>query len=293
MGNSVAYVNRRGMLITAKKGFTENPFSVRIDIGRYVAVVWAADDATDAQIREMEPPTHESIEYRRIEESDRRKKIRGQLQDVSNKIREHIRKKLDLETFDQRTELRELSDIIPYVSDPDKNNVNEDDGTSSQPNPQIGVRTIQTGKGIMQADEVEERDDGETKSLGGKGGGGGGPLGGPSPPKTKKTASNMKNVRVVRHGAGKLRVAFDAKTGASKFVIKPAGEEYKDEAPIPVAAAAGVSGTGEVEMLDKNTIRVNAKPGSRVVLDVSPDGLSEYTAYSISEYRARRRKTSK
>ncbi len=281
------------MLITAKKGFTENPFSVRIDIGRYVAVVWAADDDTDARIREMEPPTHESIEYRRIEESDRRKKISGRLQDVSNEIREHIRKKLDLETFDQRMELRELSDIIPYVSDPDKDNKNEDDGTSSQPNQQIGVRTIQTGKGIMQADEVEEGSDEETKPSDGKGGGGGRPPDDPPPPKTKKTASNMKNVRVVRHGAGKLRVAFDTKTGASKFVIKPAGEEYKDEAPITVAATAGVSGTGEVEILDKNTIRVNAKPCSRVVLDVSPDGLSEYTGYTILEYRARRRKISK
>ena len=288
MGNQVAYINRRGMLITAEKSFSKNPFSARIDIGRYVAVVWPADDATGARIREMEPPTHESIEYKRIGEPDRRKKTRDQLQDVSGRIRDHIRKRLDLETFGKKTELRELSDIIPYVSDPDMDNTDGDGKARDQLNATIEVRNIRTGKGIVQADEVEEEGDGDggTKQPGGKGGGS---RGDPSHPNTRKAVSNMRNVRVVLHGGGKtLRVAFDAKTGASKFVIKPAGEEYKDEPPIMVTAAKGVSGARSVEVLDKTTVRVNAEPASRVVLDVFPGELSEYTGYAIREYRTRR-----
>lgn len=289
MDNRVAYVNRRGMLITAERGFSRNPFGARTDMGKYVAIVWAADDATDVMVREMEPPTHESIEYKRIEDPDKRKKIVEQLHDVSDKIRNHIRRKLDRETFEQKTELRELSDIIPYVLDPDKDNDGDDDdySTSSRLRQSIEIRKIRTGIGVIRADEPEEEGGGGTKPGGGKGGKGG-KTPNDSTPKTKKTVSNMRNIRVVRHGDDALRVAFDTKTGANKFVIKPVGEEYKDESPIAVTAAGGVSGAKSVEMLDKNTIRVNAEPDSRVVLDVSPDGLSEYTGYTILEYRARR-----
>ena len=291
MDNRVAYVNRRGMLITTERSFSKNPFGARFDMGKYVAVVWAADDATDAMIRDMEPPTHESIEYKRIEEPDRRQKIRNHLQDVSDKIRNHIKQKLDFETFDQKTELSELSDIIPYVSDPDKDNTNDDDKTSSSMDQPINVRTVRTGDGTPQASGTEEEDDDDdAEQTGGKGGKGGGKTPGDHTHATnKKTTSNMANIRVVRHGGGNaLRVAFDTKTGANKFVIKPAGEEYKDEPPIVITSAQNVSGARSVEVLDKNTTRVDAEPNSRVVLDVTPSRLSEYTAYTILEYRARR-----
>ena len=295
MENRVAYVNRHGMLITVDRSFGRNPFSARIDMGRYVAVVRAADDATDTMVREMEPPTHESIEYKRIEDPARRKRTAEQLQDISDKIRAHIRRKLDLETFDQKTELEELSDIIPYVSYPDDDRSRgDDDRAGSHQNQTIETRTIRTGTGTVRAEEEEEatggegsNDDDDGTAPGGVGGDSGkAPDGRVS--KARKTASNMDDIRVVRHDDGALRVMFDAKTGASKFVIKPVGEEYKDEPPIPVAAAGGVSGAKSVEVLDENTIRVNAEPGSRVVLDVSPDGLPGYTAYTILEYRARR-----
>lgn len=273
------------MLITAEKGFNRNPFGAGIDAGKYVAVVWAADDDTDMMVREMEPPTHESIEYKRIEDQDRRKSVMKQLQDVSAKIRKHIRERLDLETFEQKTELSELSDIIPYVSDPGKDN-KDDDKTSSQLRQPIGDHKIRAGTGAVKSEEQEGDGDGTGRKddKGGKGGKGG------TPPydRTKKTVSNMKNVRVVRHGDNNMRVAFDTKTGASKFMIKPVGEEHKDEPPIAIASAGGVSGAKSVEVLGEYTIRVNSKPGSRVVLDVSPDALHEYTAYTILEYRARR-----
>ena len=289
MDNRVVYVNRRGMLITDEKRFSKNPFSAQFDMGRYVAVIWAADDTTDAVIRDMEPPTHESIEYKRIEEPDKREKIRKQLREVSEKIRDHIKQKLDLETFDQRTELRELSDIIPYVSDPDKNNMNDDDKIGSSTNSPIIVRTVQTGDGTPQVSGTEEEDD-DAESTGGKDGKGGDKKRGEHMHATnKKTTSNMANIRVVRHGGGDaLRVAFDTKTGANKFVIKSAGEEYKNEPPIEITGVQNVSGARFIEVLDKYTTRVNAEPNSRVVLDVSPNKMSEYTAYTILEYRARR-----
>ena len=294
MDNSVAYVNSRGMLITAEKTFKRNPFGAGIDTGKYVAVVWAADDATDVMVREMEPPTHESIEYKRIEDRDRRRAVVKQLQDVSAKIRKHIRKRLDLETFEQKTELRELADIIPYVSDPDEDNEEEDDSSKMhQLNQQIGAHKIRAGTGAVSAKELEDDGDGDGEGGGEGTGGSGGSGGGGKPPddstsNTRKIVSNMRNVRVVRHGDSGMRVAFDTKTGASKFVIKPVGEEYKNEQPIAIASAGGVSGAKSVEVLGKNTIRVNSEPGSRVVLDVSPGGLREYTAYTILEYRARR-----
>lgn len=279
------------MLITAERAFSRNPFDVGINVGKYVAVVWAADDATDVMVREMEPPTHESIEYKRIEDPNRRKAVMRQLQDVSAKIRKHIRERLDLETFEQKTELRELSDIIPYVSDPDKDN-EDDDKTSSQLTQPIGVHKIRAGTGAVNAEESEDEEDGDGDGDGTGGKDGKGGVSGKRPDdrvsNTRKTVSNMRNVRIVRHGGNAMRVAFDAKTGASKFVIKPVGEEYKDEPPITIMSAGSVSGAKSVEVLDENTIRVNSRPDSRVVLDVSPEALDEYTAYTILEYRARR-----
>lgn len=292
MKNRVAYVNRHGMLITDSKSFSKNPFGVNINMGKYVAVVWAADDTTDAMVREMEPPTHESIEYKRIEDQVRRDRIAKQLQDISDKISHHIRRKLDLETFDQKTELNELSDIIPYVSDPEDDNIHGDDNKAgSHQNQTIETRTIRTGIGTVRAEEDEttggESDDDDGDNINSGGGADSKPPDG-STLNTRKTTSNMDNIRVVRHGGGSLRVAFDTKTGANKFVIKPVGEESKDEPPITVTAAGGVSGASSVKVLDENTIRVNAEPGSRVILDVSPDKLPEYASYTILEYRARR-----
>ena len=295
MKNRVAYINRRGMLITDEKRFSKNPFYPNIEMGKYVAVVCASNDATDARIREMEPPTHESIEYKRIEEQDKRQKIKEVFENVSNQIRDQIMKKLDLDKYDQTTELDELSDIIPFVADPNHNEINDKDEKSNTPKSQIGVQKKRRNNDTLQIANGGEEDIEVPPHVRSINGGGGGPGKG----KTKKiTTSNMKDVRVIRYDNGAsanvqdgttLRVAFHTNSGANKFVIIPIGEEYKKEPPIKITAVAGVSSAHSVKVQKDNVLRVISEPGSRVILNITSKDLPECSAYTIVEYEARRR----
>ena len=95
--NRVAYVNRRGMLITEEKTFKKNPFHVRLGgIGRFAAVIRAADDKTDERVRRMEPPTHETIEYWRLSDRAERNTTKSDLADIAKNIADHIKEKLNI-----------------------------------------------------------------------------------------------------------------------------------------------------------------------------------------------------
>ena len=142
MENRVAYINRRGMLVTSERTFNKNPFRTRIEIGKYVAVVWAADDKTDARVRSMEPPTHESIECKRIMDHDEYTTTKKELEEISDQIRNCIKNALNLDESKQRTELTELADIIPYVSDPNKDNNDDDNDKHKKLDEAIPIKKI-------------------------------------------------------------------------------------------------------------------------------------------------------
>lgn len=290
MENRVAYINRHGMLVTSEKMQYKNPFSARIEIGKYVAVVWAADDATDARVRVMEPPTHESIEYKRIMDPDERERTKKDLDKIANDIRVHIRRELNLDASRQRTALTELSNIIPYISDPNKDN-NENSNTEyKKQNETISIKKIHHKGGITSVNRTE--DDVGSSDMPGTGSGAGSGKNKPGTnKKDKKGASivNMDNVRVVRHDNA-IRVAFNSKTGTNKFVIYPAGEEEQDEERIQIAHANDVSTVAESIAVHDNMITVNTRKGTRVVLDVPLEESSQYTGYSIVEYQTRRKK---
>ena len=112
--NTIAYINRKGMMITDEKQTKKNPFHPRInsDMGRFFAVLRAADDKTDALIRRMEPPTHEAIEYERISDDGITK---AALANIRKSIDSYIRKRLGAASTEQKTVLNELSDILPFV----------------------------------------------------------------------------------------------------------------------------------------------------------------------------------
>ena len=290
MENRVAYINRRGMLVTSEKMPYKNPFSARIEIGKYVAVIWAADDKTDERVRVMEPPTHETIEYKRIMDPDERERTKTELEKIADKIREHIRKELNLDATRQSTALTELSNIIPYISDPNKDNNENSNAEYKKQNETIPIKKIHHKGGITSVSRTE--DDGDNSDMPGTGSGAGSGKNKSDNNKTdRKGASivNMDNVRVVRHG-NVIRVAFNSKTGANKFVIYPAGEEEQDEERIKIAHANDVSTVAESITVRDDAIMVNASKGTRVVLDVPLEESSQYTGYSIVEYQTRRKK---
>ena len=276
MENRVAYINSRGMLITIEKTFKDNPFYARIEIGKYVAVVWAADDATEKKIREMEPPTHKLINYKRVGADDQ-KRVKKELDELNDKIVLHIKKKLDIDDVDDSGNISELAPIIPFEAESNKDN---NDSKGSKKPGTIKVTTSTPTNSITISDSKDSTDGHESGKKSGTG-------------YDKKTRikiaakTNMKNIRVTRHDEN-LRVAFDSITGINKFVLCPAGEENLVESAITVKRITNVDGVNEVA-LKEGTITVNSDAGKRVILDIPLDDSLQYTGYSITEYRTRRK----
>lgn len=289
MKNRIAYINRRGMLVTDEKSFIKNPFYSSISSGKYVAVVWAADDNTDACVRVMEPPTHESIEYKRIDHG-RQSRVKEQLTKISQTIGGHIREKMGINPDHQSINLEEFCDIIPMMSDQQNDKPGNDRIMKPNENMEVKKKPIQgrisrfsnydSNDDDDDAKNDDDDDDDNDKNKE------------PNKPKPKPkrlTKSNIKNPRIILQ-ANVLRVAFDTITGTNKFEICPVGEEVMKEEPIKVSLEPNSKNNrlAKETTINDNIITVNSTGGSRVLLDLSVDKSLQYTGYTIIEYRTRR-----
>ena len=112
-GNRCMYVNKRGMLITDEASSRRNPFHAsRQSHGSFLVLVRASDDATEKQMRAMEPPSHEEIRISRSPEHE------SALRDVRRQIQSRIKDILFADSDeDDVTELSDLADILPIKRD--------------------------------------------------------------------------------------------------------------------------------------------------------------------------------
>ena len=284
--NTMAYVNRRGMLVTDAKQSGKNPFHTTLGVGwaSYAAVVRAADDKTDAKIRRMEPPTHRAIEHSRIRDPEERYTTRTQL----GEIREQIAKMIDEEIrrgVDDELNLSELADIMPmdegegtkkgHAQNTEAKELSHRELAPTRPK---GKRVEPTGGDGQGSDEA-----------GGAGNGGGGdgtpPTGGGGGAKNRPRDSSFGRIRVMRN-RGKLRVSLTPKKDAGKirFIIKPAGEDQKRERVIRVAGAEIVSPREASIGVSGNSVAVGPTNGSRIVVDLAVGQDHGYTGYEIVEF---------
>ena len=111
--NHCMYVNKKGMLITGEKSTRRNPFHVsRQSHGSFLVLVKSSDDATEKQMRTMEPPSHAEINTSRSPEH------KQALHDVRKQIESRIREILFADSDqDDATELTDLADILPIKRD--------------------------------------------------------------------------------------------------------------------------------------------------------------------------------
>ena len=287
MGNRVAYVNRRGMLITDEKQFRKNPFGVRLpESGNFAAVMRAADDRTDERVRKMEPPTHETIEYERLNDPDERSKTESALREIQRMVIDHIKTKLNIDSLTNKTELTELADIIPFVSEHGKGLRPGD--SEMRPSKEIGHRKLPIPQGHISAPIGSDGTNEGGPDTGKPGIGDKGPKEGRRP-KKKAGPGDMADVRVMRHG-DVLRVAFTSKARSTRFALKPAGEEDKVEDTIPIMTAKNASSDGNAPALRKNVITLSTKRNERVILDLSISQGESYTGYNVVEYETRGKK---
>ena len=270
MKNGVAYINRRGMMITDDKNFKKNPFHPQLgDSVRFVAVVRASDDKTDEKIRKMETPNHEYISIDNID-SKKRDKIKKQLKEIQSKITDYIRSQLESDLDKEQTNLTELSDILPFVSEPERGNV----GGKSKQSSEIGHVEIPvkppTGSSTASGDGCS--------GMGGKKGSANDSDGGRgNENRIKSGKSDMERTRIIRNG-DLLKVAFTPlKTGKVVFALKPAGEQEMPEDIIKI-------GSGEGADIRNNTVKIDVKKKKRMIVELKTAHGMSYTGYEIVEY---------
>ncbi len=279
MDNRVAYINRRGMMITDEKSRRKNPFHPRLgDIGNFMAVICAEDDRTDERIRKMEPPTHETIEFERIADPNERKSTDQLLKILGDKVRDHIQKILEIGNDGNQTNLTELQDILPLFDDedlpdsiPDEIKHKKRQLPKQKPKP---VREGDGGGGQAGDGSGAESADG---SDGGHDGGNDGRQ------HINDGITNISNRRIIK-SENTLRVAFTPKSGSIRFMIKPAGEEAYDEDAVRLHDVRNVFPSDGVSVsLDNNIVEINTAPDRRIILDVVTDKGAAYPGYDIVE----------
>ena len=273
MKNDVAYINKKGMLITKDRRISKNPFHVKVSPGNYVAVIWAQDPETESKVRRMEPPTHESIEYRKIDEAEQAD-FKEKLDEINNKIKDKIKTALNIEEGGENTVLNELAEIIPFES--------SQGGDSTDGDKKPGLGKIKIKKTKIKTGSIKVGDEKEGSGTGGTGVGKGGSSGSTHHTPTKAAATNMTNERIIRHGKT-LRILFNSKTDTNKFTIHPVGEEDKNDKQIHIISAKS-SEENTQTVLNNDFVTVHSKNGKRVSLDITIDESLQYTGYKIVEY---------
>lgn len=231
--NRVAYVNRRGMLVTDSKQSGSNPLAVRLpSYARYAAVVQADDDATDSKVRAMEPPRHDSLSIDRMMSEKSRREYRAQLAEIAGKIRAALEEALGSA---ERVDVIDADETIEFF-----------------PAEMSGVRGGAGGWGeIRSVARPEPAEAGASAAEVGAGGGAGGTGGGAGRGGRGGRAAGRARAgegarargallvrrRSARRG-GRLRISFDNEADSEvELGIRQAGEEHRGGANMPLADA--------------------------------------------------------
>ena len=288
--NSVAYVNRRGMLVTDARQSGYNPFHTSVGTGwaKYEAVIVAADDKTDERVRKMEPPNHRSIEYKRIRDPAKRERMREHLAAIRRQIEEIISEAIRRNVKPDEQPLDEIGHIMSIEKE--EGDRGSDAGgitgplstheTEPKPVAGAGAAAAATMEPAPGSGEGARPDDpkkpGSSKSGDAAG----------SEPRPANRRRAFAKARAIRRGGG-LRVAFTPVLDTAapvQFMIRPAGEEPKYERVLRLSAVRAVSPAGIRVEANGGIVTVGSAGQSRIVLDLDVDGDPAYTGYEILEY---------
>ena len=299
----MAYVNRRGMLITdTRERRRSNPFYPGVGQGmwpNYAAVVIAKDDDTDRLIRRMENPSHDIISIDRLSDEERRA-IRPHLTDASEQIREIIANAIREHEEAGATNLRELAELFPDLDPAMPGNQDLEVRTITPTLPRHHVVVIDDpedgGEPVLDENGIEMDGIGNNDSRPDNGSGrkrNGKARPDPGSGKGNRNAGGQTAVinkaRIVRANSTELTLAFTVRQkdkAACAFTVRPAGDEYRREQRIPINGVRVVSPQGARAELDGGLVRVKGDMGNQLItlaLDIGAD--APYLAYTISEHK--------
>ena len=318
-----AHINTRGMLITDARQFNANPFYPARGAGSWLpwtAVTMAADDDTDRNLRRLEPPAHDALHYKQLDNPDEVERVHKELRFLQEEVKRIVQEIINNNVATNKSNVEELAELFPDL--PKQNGGTQDfNFHETKPSKRLAEGSV-VEYNTEQTTIEDSRDDddygeggsdysSEHQSAGSKS------YDSPdnktsedesSKPSTSEGGQgagvnaldySIINSRVLRTASNEISLAFslkpdhnDLENGSRihktvRFKLKPAGEQYqRGEIPLNVTAVAIANGTsgGEAVAEDSHTIRVTAMPNERLRISVSIEApTEEYTGYILTE----------
>jgi len=273
--NRIAYVNRRGMLITDARQFSKNPFYSSLgDFRQYCALIQAYDDKTDEKIRRMEPPNHNEIACGRIDDEIDRKAIKKQLDVIREEIKNILNEFL-APLPSERINPSELASLIPMKNPMASSDlrtsvtVSEKKSEFGPAGSVVGVTIRPEPRTPREKRHVEERQSGTPKNR--------------PTPEGRRRGSIFSRSRVKRHG-DTLRVwlSLAREAGTLTFCISASGEQAINEDYITPSGVKPVSPADVSVSVDGHMVTVDSPPVD-LVFDIDVGRTVAYCGYVVHE----------
>ena len=299
----VAYVNRRGMLITdTRERRRSNPFHPGGGQGGwpdYAAVVTAREDATDRYMRRMENPAHDLITTERLPDEEQ-EEARKFLNDVSVQIRDIIEKAIREQDEADISNLTELAEMFPDLDptlpgnrdlathtitpNPRPHRITAIDDDSDQVDAEIDEQDDGEGSGTISYEKSDDRDEGnghnddETRHEDGA----------RRKVSDSRRAQTINEMVIMRTGTEELSVALSPGPRAERkisFSIEPTGEIQWQEHRLAINTVTRVEPHNTVVEHENGIVTVTLPKGHKgpVILTLDADQDSSYTGYGFSE----------
>ena len=266
----LAHINRRGMLITESQDLEHNPLCPQRtgQWGPWAAVTMAADERTDALLRQMEPPAHDAIRPSQLREPHRRGDARRELEGQRRQLREFLRDELDQANRRSSTNVEELARLFPLTGKSRGRDLEFAPGEL----PEDRDQPIE-----VEGDKRERKSkpDGPTRT-------GAGP--GPETP-GRKVAASLRDTRILRTGSRDLIMAFTMPRDKKvvRYGLRAAGEQYqRNEKAIGVQEVVEAGDITASAHLEEGEIVVEALPDTRVNLIIRLEDDGEYLSYRLA-----------
>lgn len=284
-----AYVNRKGMLITASSDQRINPVAPRgrVTWTDYTAVVTPQTDEGDKWIRSMESPAHDSIQPNQLPEPEQQQQAKTVFRNVRKQLRALIDSEMEAIFEEVSENLSELARFLPEGEGKELHELSEHylSVTRIQSRPQDTQFPGQASDDELGYGQIPERSDssggfahnghveGEVDELKGH---------------RKKTAPRIpvQNPRVIPVDASQIRIIFTPHlegNGPIAVSVHPRGYEATVEPAIALNEVQCISPeTVECKLLEKGKIRLNTFSHERIhLLLTTTRPIEQVTAFDL------------
>ena len=284
-----AYVNRKGMLITASTDPAINPIRPRrrATWTNYTAVVVPQTDDGDLWIRSMESPAHDAIQPEQLSEPEEQQMAKTLFASVRRQLREIIDSEMEIRHTEISENLSELARYLPAAGGKQQQELSE---------LQLAVTRIETRPLETQ---IPDQHGGEEIGLGarperGKASAGHGHNGrvdgsfGEAMGRHRKKTQRIpiQSPRAIPVNEDQLRISFTPRLEGPATIevsIHPRGYEATVEAAISLSQAQCVSSDAvSCALLEGKQVKLFTEPGQRIgILLTTTQPIDKLSAFDL------------